>query len=255
MAPLAPGMIRVHRTGSGPPLVMLHCLGMTHHLWDCLSGLADRFQLVAYDLPGHGDTALPAAPYGIAELSAQLAGVLRREGIARAHVMGISLGGLVAQHFAATDPAMVDKLVLLDTTPRYTDEARANWAVRAAAARRDGPASLLPMILKIWFTEPFVAADPPPVRLVRETFAACSGEGYALACEALGEADLLALTPHIAAPTLVICGADEGQAFHDAAAWLHANIPGARLEIVASAAHASVLEQPARIETLLRGFL
>jgi pimeloyl-ACP methyl ester carboxylesterase len=169
--------------------------------------------------------------------------------------MGISLGGLVAQHFAATSATMVDKLVLLDTTPRYTGEARANWAVRAAAARRDGPASLLSMILKIWFTEPFVAADPPPVRLVRETFAACSGEGYALACEALGAADLLALTPRIAAPTLVICGADEGQAFRDAAAWLHANIAGSRLEIVASAAHASVLEQPARIEALLRGFL
>ncbi len=254
-APLDPGMIRVHRTGSGPPLVMLHCLGMTHHLWDCLGGLTDRFELISYDLPGHGETALPAAPYGIAELSAQLVGVLRREGIARAHVMGISLGGLVAQHFAATAAAMVDKLVLLDTTPRYTGEARANWAVRAAAARRDGPASLLPMILKIWFTEPFVAADPPAVRLVRETFAACNGEGYALACEALGAADLLALTPRIAAPTLVICGADEIPAFRDAAAWLHANIAGARLEIVASAAHASVLEQPARIEALLRGFL
>jgi pimeloyl-ACP methyl ester carboxylesterase len=93
------------------------------------------------------------------------------------------------------------------------------------------------------------------VRLVRETFAACNGEGYALACEALGAADLLALTPRIAAPTLVICGADEIPAFRDAAAWLHANIAGARLEIVASAAHASVLEQPARIEALLRGFL
>ncbi len=158
-APLDPGAIRLHRTGASPPLVMLHCLGMTHHLWDCLGGLADRFELIAYNLPGHGETALPAAPYGIAELSAQLAGVLRLAGIARAHVMGISLGGLVAQHFAATCPAMVDKLVLLDTTPRYTDAARANWAVRAAAARRDGPASLLPMILKIWFTGP----SSPPV--------------------------------------------------------------------------------------------
>ena len=133
-------------------LVMLHCLGMTHHLWDCLSGLADRYTLISYDLPGHGETALPAAPYGIEELSAQLAAVLRREGIAQAHIMGISLGGLVAQCFAATEPAMVDRLVLCDTTPRYTDEARANWSVRAAAARRDGAASLLPMIEQIWFT-------------------------------------------------------------------------------------------------------
>lgn len=253
--PLDPATIRVHRAGDGPALVMLHCLGMTHHLWDCLGALADRFTLISYDFPGHGETPLPAGPYGVEELSAQLAGVLQQEGVAKAHIMGISLGGLVAQHFAATQPAMTDKLVLCDTTPRYTDEARQMWVVRAAAARKDGPASLLPMIEKIWFTPEFVAANPPAVRLVRDTFAACSGEGYGLACEALGAADLLGLAPRIKAPTLVICGEDEGQAFKDAAVWLRDNIGGARLEMIPSAGHASVLEQPAHIERLLRAFL
>jgi 3-oxoadipate enol-lactonase len=252
---LDPAPIRLHSAGSGPALVMLHCLGMTHHLWDCLGGLADKYTLLSYDLPGHGETPLPAAPYRVEELAAQLAGVLRREGIGKAHVMGISLGGLVAQCFAAREQAMTDRLVLCDTTPRYTDEARANWVVRAAAARKDGAASLLPMIEKIWFTPGFVAADPPAVRLVRDTFRACSGEGYALACEALGAADLRDLAPRIAAPTLVVCGADEGQAFKDAAQWLCDNIAGARLEMIASAGHASVLEQPVRVEQLLREFL
>jgi 3-oxoadipate enol-lactonase len=255
IGPLSPAAIRLHRSGRGPALVMLHCLGMTHHLWDYLGGLADRFTLVSYDLPGHGETALPDAHYGVEELSAQLAAVLRREGIAQAHVMGISLGGLVAQCLAATEPAMVNRLVLCDTTPRYTDEARANWTVRAAAARRDGAASLLPMIEKIWFTPEFVAAEAPAVKLVRDTFHACSGEGYALACEALGAADLRALAARIMAPTLVVCGADESDAFKDAARWLAQNIAGARLEFVTQAAHASVLEQPAAIERLLRSFL
>lgn len=253
--PLDPASIRVHRSGSGPVLVMLHCLGMTHHLWDCLAGLSDSFTLLSYDLPGHGETPVPDAPYGIEELSAQLAGVLRREGISRAHVMGISLGGLVTQCFAATEPTMVDRIVLCDTTPRYTDEARGMWAVRAAAARKDGPASLLPNIEKIWFTAPFVAKAPPAVQLVRDTFRACSGEGYALACEALAAAELRPLAPRIKAPALVVCGAEEGPAFLDAARWLGANIAGARLEFIPNAAHASVLEQPERIETLLRQFL
>ena len=253
--PLDPATIGLHRAGSGPALVMLHCLGMTHHLWDCLSGLTDRYTLLSYDLPGHGETAVPAAPYGVEELAAQLAGVLRREGIAKAHVMGISLGGLVAQCFAATEPAMTDRLVLCDTTPRYTDEARDMWVVRAAAARKDGPASLLPAIEKIWFTPGFVAANPPAVQLVRDTFRACSGEGYALACEALGAADLRDLAPRIAAPTLVVCGAEEGQAFRDAAVWLRDAIADARLEMIPSAGHASVLEQPVVIGQLLRGFL
>lgn len=254
-APLDPAAVRVHRAGSGPVLVMLHCLGMTHHLWDCLEGLADRYTLLRYDLPGHGETPVPAMPYGIAELSAQLAAVMQREGVAKAHIMGISLGGLVAQCFAATEPAMTDRLVLCDTTPRYTDEARAMWVVRAAAARKDGAASLLPAIEKIWFTPGFVATEPPAVQLVRDTFRACSGEGYALACEALGAADLSALAARIKAPTLVLYGSEEGQAFQDAGRWLRAHIAGARLEVVPSAGHASVLEQPRYIERLLRQFL
>ena len=161
---LDPATIRLHRAGNGTPLVMLHCLGMTHHLWDCLGGLADTCTLLSYDLPGHGETPVPAAPYGVEELAEQLAGVLRRAGIAKAHVMGISLGGLVAQCFAATEQAMTDRLVLCDTTPRYTEEARGMWVVRAAAARRDGAASLLPTIEKIWFTPGFVASDPPAVQ-------------------------------------------------------------------------------------------
>ena len=255
--PLDPDAIRLHRRGSGPPLVMLHCLGMSHHLWDCLGALADRFELVSYDLPGHGETPVPDAPYGIEELSHQLAAVLKRHGIGRTHVIGISLGGLIAQHFAATEPAMVDRLVLCDTTPRYTEDARANWAVRAEAARRNGAASLLPVIEKIWFTAGFLALDPvpPALRLVRETFTACPGEGYALACEALGSADLLDLAEEIHARTLVLCGAEESLAFRDAADWLAQNIAGAKLSPVPNAGHASVLEQPRWMEAVLRDFL
>ncbi len=180
--------------------------------------------------------------------------MLWREDVAKAHIIGISLGGLVAQCFAATEPAMTDKLVLCDTTPRYTDEARDMWVVRAAAARKDGAAALLPT-MKIWFTPGFVAAEPPAVKLVRDTFRACSGQGYALACEALGAADLRDLAPHVKAPTLVLYGSEEGQAFQDAGAWLRDHIAGARPEIIPSAGHASVLEQPLYIERLLRRFL
>ena len=109
------------------------------------------------------------------------------------------------------------------------------------------------MIEQIWFTPGFVAAAPPAVKLVRDTFRACSGEGYALACEALGAADLRALASRIVAPTLVICGNEESDAFKEAARWLAQNISQAHgWSSSRTAAHASVLEQPEVIETLLR---
>ena len=248
--------ITLHRTGSGPPLVLLHCLGVDHLLWPiALAGMERERTLLAYDFPGHGASAVPAAPYGIADLSAQLAAILDRAGIARAAVAGISLGGLVAQHFAASFPARVDRLVLIDTTPRYTDELRAMWAVRAAQARQDGVKSLVSGLLGIWFTPSFVAQDPPAVRYVRDTLEKCSGEGYARACEALAAADLRALAAKIAAPTLVVCGEQDIPSFLDAARWLNANIAHSKLAWLAPARHASILEQPDAFRRTLRDFL
>lgn len=248
--------VSVHSAGDGPPLVLLHCLGVDHRLWDIAAAGLDRdFRLISYDFPGHGTTPLPPGSYGIEELSAQLAALLDREGIARAHVGGISLGGLVAQHFAATQPQRVDRLILLDTTPRYTDEMRQMWVVRAKQARTQGVASLLDSLLPVWFTPDFLAQDPPAVRYVRDCFIGDSGEGYALACEALGAADLRPLVPNIKAPTLIVCGDQESDAFKDAARWLETNISGARLHWMSPARHASVLQHPTEFVRLAREFL
>jgi 3-oxoadipate enol-lactonase len=253
---LDPGEIRLHRRGSGKALVLLHCLGVDHHLWDIAgAGLEQDFTLLSYDFPGHHETPLPQAGYGIAELSTQLAALLAGAGIARAHVAGISLGGLVAQHIAATRPALVEKLVLIDTTPRYTDEARQMWVERAAAARRDGVAALVEGLLRIWFTEDFIAADAPALRYVRDTLGRCSGEGYALACEALRAADLRPLAGAIKSPTLVLCGEQELAAFQEAARWLAATIAGACLVWLGPAKHCSILQQPQEFRRALRAFL
>src|SRR5690348_2374266 len=113
-AGLDAGTIRPHRKGAGPALVLLHCLGVDHRLWDiAAAGLERELTLLSYDFPGHGETPLPRAGYGIADLSAQLGALLRREGVTRAHLAGISLGGLVAQHFAASEPDRIERLVLI----------------------------------------------------------------------------------------------------------------------------------------------
>jgi 3-oxoadipate enol-lactonase len=255
MSKLDPDAITLHRSGSGAPLVLLHCLGVDHRFWDFAAGLAADFTLLRYDLPGHGVTPVPAEPYGIEDLSTQLAAILRGNNIRRAHVAGISLGGLVAQHLAAHQPDLVERLVLIDTTPRYTDDMRAMWAKRAATARTDGVAALVGGLLKIWFSAKFLAQDPPAVRYVREQLARTSGEGYALACEALAAADLRNEIANIKAPTLVICGDDDIPSFLDSAQWLADHIPEAELTWLAGARHVSVLEHPDQTVGLLRGFL
>jgi 3-oxoadipate enol-lactonase len=255
MGALPQHLIKLHCDGEGPPLVLLHCLGVDHQFWNFASSLTGDFTLLGYDFPGHGETPVPDQRYGIADLSTQLNGLLLRHRTGRVHLAGISLGGLVAQHFAANYPEFVDKLVLIDTTPRYTDEMRAMWGKRAATARKDGVAALVDDLLKIWFSPKFLEQNPPAVRYVRRRLQSTSGEGYALACEALGAADLRSDADRIAAPTLVICGDDDIPSFLDAARWLAERIKGARLEWLPGARHASVLEQPEQTVRLLREFL
>ena len=255
MTSLDPSSISLERRGAGPPLVLLHCLGVDHHFWDFAGELARDFTLISYDLPGHGRSPVPSVAYTIEDLSIQLGELLARHNIARAHIAGISLGGLIAQQFAATRPTSVDHLILIDTTPRYTDELRAMWAQRAAAARGAGVKALVDGLLKIWFTPQSVADNTEAVRYVRAALEKSSGEGYALACEALAAADLRAAAAKIAAATLVICGEDDIPSFLDAARWLESNIKGAQLAWIAQARHASVIERPSEALALMRKFL
>jgi 3-oxoadipate enol-lactonase len=254
-APLDPGLIELHRRGRGKPLVMIHCLGQSWRLWDVLDPLMAQNELIAYSLPGHPGTPLPRHQYGVPELTEQLRQVALRHELQRFHLIGISMGGSVAQHFAGTYPEMVDRLVLMDCSPRYDDEARANWPMRAAAARKDGVKSLIPMLMQIFFTPGSLAENGPDVRHVRETFEACDNEGYALACEALAMLDAREQTGKIKAPTLIMLGSAERQPFKDAAKWMNETIPGSRFVEVPIAGHASVRERPAFVVEQLRAFL
>ena len=255
MLRLDPDQVVLHSSGEGAPLLLLHCLGVDRHFWDFVGELADGCHCLSFDLPGHGETPVPAGAYGIDDLADLCAGLLARAGVSRAHVAGISLGGLIAQRFAAVYPAMVDRLLLIDTTPRYTDELRTMWSVRAKGAREQGVRSLIEGLLPIWFTPSAIAEQTKAVRYVRDTLARCPGEGYALACEALAAADLREDVRQISAATLVICGDEDIPSFIDAARWLVKNIPNAQSAWIARARHASVLERPQEALRLMRDFL
>ena len=116
--------IRLHHSGSGPTLLMLHGIGQDRHVWDGLAGLADRFACIASDLPAF-DT--------VEKMSAALATALHQAGIEKTHVIGHDLGGMVAQQLAASQPGLIDRLVLCATTPTFNDDDQALWRQRAAS--------------------------------------------------------------------------------------------------------------------------
>ena len=248
--------VQVHRRGRGAPLVLLHCLGADHRFWDdSVAALQSSFDCVTYDLPGHGETPVPAVPYRIADLADQLHRIAERERLGRMSVAGISLGGLVALDFAARFPDSLARLVLIDTAPHYPEASHASWRARAEVARTRGVAALTDAVMQTWFTPQGLAAQTPGVRYAREVLDRASGEGYALGCEALIATDLRPALTRVQSPTLVMCGDRDLPLFREAAVAMHEVIAESRLEWLAPAGHASVLEQERQFIDALTGFL
>jgi pimeloyl-ACP methyl ester carboxylesterase len=104
--------------GSGDPLLFVHGLGYERHGWGPLPDLlADDFEVIVFDNRGVGESDVPEGPYAIAQLAADAVAVLDAAGAERAHVLGVSLGGYVAQELALSFPRRVRKLVLGSTSP------------------------------------------------------------------------------------------------------------------------------------------
>ena len=259
MSVITPGechmTIDLHRSGRGAPLLMLHGLGMDRHAWAGLSALADRYELIACDLPGHGENPAAAATHRIEDLSGELAAAIRRAGIERTHVMGHDLGGAVAQHLAASDPGLVDCLILCGTTPTYNDDDQALWRGYAAMARRDGAGAVAQALLSGWLAPDFQLRNPSTNILMHDNFAKCPFEGIALNCEALAALDLIDLAGEIYARTLVLVGDSDTLAYREAGDWLAQSIAGAKLAFVPHAAHVPMLEQPRWMTAALTAFL
>jgi pimeloyl-ACP methyl ester carboxylesterase len=209
---------------------------------------------ITYDLPGHGASA--RRPLDTVEAMAdQLAAILAISGLRRAHVVGVSLGGLVAQHFAVRYPDRLDRLILVDTVACYPPAVQQQWKQRAATARSAGMAPLIEATLATWFTPRFLSANGPVVTAVRRMLAAADPDGYAITCEALASADTTAVASSISAPTLLVCGEHDLPPFRDAAGWFAAQILRSQVAWLPEVQHAGVLERSTAFITAVRSFL
>ncbi|MFG1317026.1 3-oxoadipate enol-lactonase [Xanthobacter autotrophicus] len=260
---IAAGEITTHYALEGPEgapvLLLANSLGTSFHVWDeVMVDLAAAFRVLRYDMRGHGltdATPLPAdgTGYSIPLLAADALALLDALGIEKAHVCGLSIGGMVAQHLAATAPARVDKLVLCDTSALIGPASV--WDERIAGIRRDGLAAIAPGVMGRWFTDAFRQKAPQLMRGYANMVARTTLDGYLGCAMAVRDADLRAAAATITAPTLVIVGDQDPATPPASAQALASAIPGARLEVIADASHIPCVEQPAALARVLVPFL
>lgn len=238
--------IAFQEAGEGPALVLLHGFLCDSRCWaQQLSHLSDQFRVVAWDAPGAGSSSDPPDTFTTASYAHALAGFLDVIGIERAHVLGLSWGGILAQEFYRLFPERFRSLVLADTYAGWRGSLPETvWKDRLATCLQDadGP----PEALAAKFV-PGVFTDAAPQHL-RDEFSvilsAFHPAGFRLMSLSCAEVDTRALLPGIAVPTLVLWGEDDRRSPLTIAEQFHAAIPDAELAIIPNAGHVSNMEQP-----------
>jgi 3-oxoadipate enol-lactonase len=233
-----------------PPLLLGPSLGTSTDVWERNVGpLAQRFRVIRYDPRGEGRSPEPPGPYEIADLGDDVLALLNRLDIERAHVGGVSLGGMVAMWLAANAPDRVDRLVPICTSAYMP---QTPWADRAAAVREAGSTEpIADGVVQNWLTPDYAAGHPDDRAWLRGLLVASPPAGYALCCEAIERMDLREELSEIEAPTLVISGSDDPSTPPEHQRAIAGLIPGARLEVIDHAAHLANVQYPSLVNDLI----
>lgn len=247
--------IEVDATVDGPadaPVVVLsNSLGATRAMWDPqVPALAERYRVVSYDTRGHGTSPAPAGPYTLDDLVDDVLALLDRLGAARAHVAGLSLGGMTALRLAAREPHRVHRLAVLCSSAKTEPQ---GFLDRAATSRADGTASFAPTVVSRWLTPAYAAAHPDLVARLEAQVAGADDEGYAACAEVVGHVDLRADLGRVTAPTLVVSGAEDQALPPEHQRAIADGIAGAELLTLSPGAHLANLEQPLQVSGALLG--
>ncbi len=234
-------VVEVDGPEDAPVCLLLHSLGTTVELWSPQWEPFQRsFRVIRYDVRGHGRSQPAAGPYTLDRLGRDALAVLDIAGAERAHVCGVSLGGLTAQWLGAHAPDRIARLVVANTAARLGS--REVWAERMGAVRRGGMAAVADASVARWFTDRYREVEPATVDDFRSMLLACPVEGYAGCCAVLRDGDLREVVGSIQAPTLVITGSYDAATPPSLGESLRQRVPGAQgLEL--DAAHLSNVEQ------------
>ena len=239
--------------GQGQAVVLIHGVGLNKEMWGGqFVGLANDYRVIAYDMLGHGQSALPAADTSLDGYAAQLAELLDHLQIAQATVIGFSMGGLVARAFALAYPQRLAALVVLNSVFNRTPEQSAGVIARAAQAAELGPDANVDAALDRWFSREYKAANPAQVAAIRQVLASNDPQGYHTTYSLFATQDMYRASDlgSIQVPTLIDSGSTPAMTRQ-----LAASIPGAHSVVLAEQRHMMPVEAPREVNKMLLDFL
>ncbi|MER7011127.1 alpha/beta fold hydrolase [Saccharopolyspora sp. NPDC000359] len=232
-----------------PVLLLSNSIGTDLHMWDGqVPALTEHFRVLRYDARGHGASDAPSGPYALDRLGRDVVELLDAVGLERVHVLGLSLGGIVAQWLAIHVPERVDRLVLSNTAANLGPASRWDQPIAELLAAPDMQATAEDF-LHDWFP-PHLLHDEV-VEPFRRALLATRREGVAGSWAAVRDYDLRRTAALIQSPTLVIAGAHDTVTSAAHGEELAGIVPGAKLTVLPTVHMANVEAQAEFLDAVL----
>ncbi|MEL7213439.1 MAG: alpha/beta fold hydrolase [Pseudomonadota bacterium] len=237
--------IFTQKKGSGAPVFFLHCLGLDHRVWDgVIERLPEGVAAGVMDMRGHGASAVSKDHFGMGALVADAERAMTRLGMRDAVVVGLSVGGMIAQGLAVKRLDLVRGVVLANTAAKFGQPGP--WQARAAAVLTDGMEAVRETTLERWQCR---------VEGVEDWLMGCDPAGYAGVCRAIAGTDFYTPTGGLRLPALGIAGSRDRSTPPDLVRETVDLIPGSRFTLMREAGHVSPLDDPAEFTAHLVTFL
>ena len=237
-----------------PVLLLANSIATDLHMWDDnVPDFARHFRVLRYDMRGHGRSDAPPGAYSMDRLGRDVIELLDGLGIAQVHMLGLSLGGFVAQWLGIHAPERVQRLVLANTAAQLGSAQMHQEAIAEVLSAPD-LTKVAQGFVRNWFPTAWVDENRPIVERFRRGVERTSAVGLAGARAAVRDADLRRTIALIGAPTLVIAGRDDQVTTLAHSEEIAAKVPGARLHVL-PAVHLSNIEQPQAFVSTVVDFL
>lgn len=253
----SPDGTRYWRQGSGSPVVLIHGVGLDATMWQSqVATLAQQYDVIAYDMLGHGGSALPSENVELDTYADQLAMLLDHLELTRVAVLGFSMGGLVARAFALRHPERLTAMIVLSSVFERDANQRAGVHQRIIQTREQGPSANVDEALRRWFSPSFRQSHPDLVAAVHETVCNNDPQGYYRSYALFGTqddfgADRLA---SIQVPVLIATGELDPGSTPRMAKALAERLPRAEVHILPDQRHMVPIEAPETVNNLIQSF-
>ncbi|OIK10180.1 alpha/beta hydrolase [Bacillus sp. MUM 116] len=231
--------------GSGEPLILIHGVGLDHTMWvGQVEGLSKHFRVVVYDMVGHGGSEHPSGPYSLSQYVEQLMTLMNHLQIEKTHLVGFSMGGMVAQAFALAHGEKLKTLTIISAVANRTVDQRKAILARVEEVKENGASATIEPAIGRWFTQEFLTDQKDVVNRIRTRLQTNKHHSYLAAYTLFATADelLWPMLQQIDIPTFIITGENDSGSNPEMANQMLEKIANSEIRIVPTMKHMLPME-------------